>query len=578
MPPSRPAVIVAAMLVVMPFAPAARAAVGAAAATDTLRMTGLSWVSGSTVKVEQIIGDHDWAHPTTPTASLTLTAADVLGNGLGYSFVSGDSTIFLFGDTIGASSQYVPRWAAAVDSFKWSAHDPIARTHSTDPSGPLVVDFLRTAGDTTLTVRPAYPDGTPLPMGADAIPNSGIDLGGVIDLVCSTGTTIVNGVSSHANDSSVVVRFDPDPQTFTAGRTMSRAGQGGHFVFTAPYALPMQFASSSTDTEVVVFGLGVYRQSDIYLSMIKRRLFESGVHKDGTPATRYFTGLVNGVPAWSDTETLAVPVVFDDPLHEIGIGVQQAPWPNDDPTIGNLSVSWCPAVGLWLMTFDGGRQSPPASLRKQTDGVYFSYAPAPWGPWMVPQHIFNDTRDGAFGDYIHEYDHNTGIGIGPAGPTIGDQQYNDPDTTSGGGFAPEIIERFTHLSGDTLVLEWALSTWNPYSVVRMRSKFLVTPGLALGAGTATPDVAPALEVWPDPASGPVRIAFTLARPGDTRLEVLDVQGRRVRTLAAGAYPAGRAMRGWDGRDEAGHAAPAGVYLVRLRTPGAVRVRRVVRLD
>jgi hypothetical protein len=57
--------------------------------------------------------------------------------------------------------------------------------------------------------------------------------------------------------------------------------------------------------------------------------------------------------------------------------------------------------------------------------------------------------------------------------------------------------------------------------------------------------------------------------------VLDLQGRRVATLARETdAPAGEAVR-WDGRDESGAAAPPAMYLVRLRTPHATRVLRLL---
>ncbi|HEV8481435.1 MAG TPA: FlgD immunoglobulin-like domain containing protein, partial [Candidatus Eisenbacteria bacterium] len=59
--------------------------------------------------------------------------------------------------------------------------------------------------------------------------------------------------------------------------------------------------------------------------------------------------------------------------------------------------------------------------------------------------------------------------------------------------------------------------------------------------------------------------------------VFDVNGRLVKRLASGVYPAGRHMARWDGKDEGGRAAPAGIYWCRLVTAGGRLERRVVRL-
>ena len=72
---------------------------------------------------------------------------------------------------------------------------------------------------------------------------------------------------------------------------------------------------------------------------------------------------------------------------------------------------------------------------------------------------------------------------------------------------------------------------------------------------------------PDPVRGSARFTFALPVAGDVTLELFDAQGRHVRTLAAASLPAGRYVRMWDARDEAGRAVPSGVYLARLSSSG-----------
>ena len=81
---------------------------------------------------------------------------------------------------------------------------------------------------------------------------------------------------------------------------------------------------------------------------------------------------------------------------------------------------------------------------------------------------------------------------------------------------------------------------------------------------------------PNPARGTTRFSFDLPRAMSARLEVLDVQGRLVATLAEGELGAGRHERAWDGTTARGRA--AGLYFVRLQTPEGRLVRRVVVLD
>ncbi len=387
----------------------------------------LTYIAGSTVKVEQLIGDVDY-QTRAPTASQTVTRYDILGNDIASSFEDNGRALFLFGDTISSDTSKV----------KYNAHDPIAWSTSTDPTEGLVLNFYTNADGTPLFVEPPG-----VAMGPDDVPNAGISLPDGIYLVINTGSD-TSLPDPHVNDYSVLSRFDEASKTFTTGRTISRL-PGGHFVITSLHL---------SGSDVLMFGTGAYRASDVFLATVPASSFETG------EGTRYFAGLVRGQPTWTTSESGAVPVLQDNPTNGPA-------WPNDNPTIGNLSVIYSKDLGLWLMTEDGGRQTP------KTAGVYFAYATAPWGPWSTPQLIFNSVRDKALGTFIHD----PSIlpdppGDGLNGPTIGG---NDPYMTRGADYAPNMIERFTTVSRGTLTIYYTLSTWNPYTNVRMRSQFQILP-------------------------------------------------------------------------------------------------------
>ena len=83
------------------------------------------------------------------------------------------------------------------------------------------------------------------------------------------------------------------------------------------------------------------------------------------------------------------------------------------------------------------------------------------------------------------------------------------------------------------------------------------------------------DVRPNPMFGTAWVSFSLTKPGPVTLEILDVQGRRIRTLAHGPRDAGPQRIGWDGRTDAGRTASAGVYLVRMEAEGRSLCRKVV---
>jgi plastocyanin len=80
--------------------------------------------------------------------------------------------------------------------------------------------------------------------------------------------------------------------------------------------------------------------------------------------------------------------------------------------------------------------------------------------------------------------------------------------------------------------------------------------------------------WPNPTRDGVSCRFAINRAGHARLEVLDLQGRRVAVMLDRDLGAGEFGSTWDGRMADGARAPAGVYLVRLSVPGRSESRRL----
>jgi hypothetical protein len=79
-----------------------------------------------------------------------------------------------------------------------------------------------------------------------------------------------------------------------------------------------------------------------------------------------------------------------------------------------------------------------------------------------------------------------------------------------------------------------------------------------------PVAAVPLTVQPNPAPGACVLRFALALPCEGSLEIYDAGGRRVRQLDAGWFQRGARATGWDGLDDQGYLASAGVYFARLR--------------
>ncbi len=88
----------------------------------------------------------------------------------------------------------------------------------------------------------------------------------------------------------------------------------------------------------------------------------------------------------------------------------------------------------------------------------------------------------------------------------------------------------------------------------------------------------ALDVEPNPFQVRSRFSFTLPAGNRVWLEIFDVGGRRVRTLAKGeGLGAGLHERSWDGRDDHGQQLAAGIYFARLRGGGRSVSRKLALL-
>lgn len=105
-------------------------------------------------------------------------------------------------------------------------------------------------------------------------------------------------------------------------------------------------------------------------------------------------------------------------------------------------------------------------------------------------------------------------------------------------------------------------------------RYLYTASVEIDQAT---DAIRLLPVGPNPSGGDVDVRFALPRSCPARLEIFDVTGRLVRTLADGVREAGQHAIRWNGVDENGRRVPSGVYFARLSAGGRTMDRRLVLL-
>jgi streptogramin lyase len=104
---------------------------------------------------------------------------------------------------------------------------------------------------------------------------------------------------------------------------------------------------------------------------------------------------------------------------------------------------------------------------------------------------------------------------------------------------------------------------------------LALVGVGHDAGVAAHGLS--LRAAPNPFGSVTTLAFRLGQAARVEVEVHDVTGRRVRHMPSARLEAGDRRVIWDGRDDAGAAVAAGVYLARVRAGAEEGVVRVLRL-
>jgi hypothetical protein len=177
--------------------------------------------------------------------------------------------------------------------------------------------------------------------------------------------------------------------------------------------------------QLIVFGSGRYRSSDVYLAVKPvARLEEPG-------GFLFYAGGLSQ-PHWSPDEDSAVPL--------FGEGC-----------VGELSVRWNPLLGVWMCLYNADW---PAD-RSPVGGIVMRCAERPYGPWSPGDLVFS-VNDG-LGKFMHlpNADH-TQEGFG-----------SDRSADLGGMYGPYQIPQYTHWSGDGAQIYFTMSTANPYQAMLM---------------------------------------------------------------------------------------------------------------
>jgi flagellar hook assembly protein FlgD len=76
---------------------------------------------------------------------------------------------------------------------------------------------------------------------------------------------------------------------------------------------------------------------------------------------------------------------------------------------------------------------------------------------------------------------------------------------------------------------------------------------------------------PNPLESSATIGLALPAAGNASLDLYDVRGRRVATIASGLMPQANHDLTWNGVDDSGAPVASGAYFLRVRVDGRVAV-------
>jgi hypothetical protein len=382
-----------------------------------------------------------------PTLSRSESRYGLFGADLGASFDHDGRLYFLFGDSFPSPTINPPPMTPRRFS------DSTAYSTDSNPEACLTLDFITSPNGSYLPPQIQVPPGDPAAPVTDGIfevPTGGFSAGGKMYIFRTTDAVIVCPASKCGVDvidmnRSILASSDDDAQSFKHLYDVST----DKFINIAPVVVNNADVPGLPTTA----GQGLlawasnthYRHSDPYLAYVPLDSVE-----DRT-TWRYFAGLQDGLPTWSNLEADAVPL-----------------FSSSTPCIGELSVGWNPFLNEWLMLYNCFPTPRGINLRAATQ---------PWGPWSDAEVIFDPVADKGYCHFIHWSD---AANPSPFGQTPCDHLANPADPSNppgnvsnlfGGEYGPYVIARFTSYdaSAKATTIYYTMSTAIPYTAVLMKT-------------------------------------------------------------------------------------------------------------
>ena len=83
--------------------------------------------------------------------------------------------------------------------------------------------------------------------------------------------------------------------------------------------------------------------------------------------------------------------------------------------------------------------------------------------------------------------------------------------------------------------------------------------------------------YPNPFNPETKIDYRIPKGTIFRIEIIDIQGKLVKTLIHDKISQGDGQVKWDGRETGGFMLPSGIYFYRLSSPDFIQTKKIVLL-
>ena len=437
-----------------------------------------------------------------------------------------DSRYHLWGTDLGVPFRHHGRtYLLFGDTIGAANGDAIAYTTDTNPEDGLELTFIHDANG---IYKPVTIPG--ISQGSFEVPMEGTSVGGRMYIYHTTthNNTVTMG-------RSVVAVSEDDGSTFRYLYDFSKLYFINVSVVEVDLAQWNGFPQNA-DSGLVIFGSGTFRQSNIRLA------FQPADSIEMPQSLRYFTGLnQTGTPQWSPREEEAEPLF-------------------SQPCVGELSVTYNPFLHKWLMLYNCG----------DPRGINFRTADQPWGPWSDSQVLFDPWRDKGYCHFMHV-----------------DWQFmncdnvHDPNRENewGGEYGPYQFAELSTGTDSTTTIYFTMSTWNPYTVVLMKStlKRIGAPSSVDHKISSQPAAFTLGQNYPNPFNGTTKINYTLPGASLVELAVYNLYGQRITVLLKRVKKEGHHYTVWDGTDANGNPVASGIYYYQISAGGFAAMKKMILL-